>query len=152
MPTRPGSLIGYGLIAAHAAFGGVNLMIAEMARTGLDRSAIRLRHARHRPRCTAAARPLHLRHRADLLGIATRRGAVGPRWASVCVLFFPISDMLLSNVPVAAVGDVVSNAFGVAGFADLGLHLLRMRSTDWETRQGTQPAPAVAGELAPQPA
>jgi hypothetical protein len=128
-------LIGYGLVAAHAALGGIQLMFAEMAKPGLDRTAmVALYHSLTHD--VGLGAPLLAGHYVFvvgliLLGTATWRGRVGPTWASVCVLLFPISDVLLSNVPIPVLADVVSNAFGIAGFAALGVHLLRMGNTRW---------------------
>jgi hypothetical protein len=146
-------LIGYGLVAAHAALGGVNLMFAEMARPGLDRTAmVGLLHSVMSD--VGLGAPLLAGHYIFVIGlillaVATWRGRVGPTWASVCVLLFPVSDILLGNLPYPLVADVISNAFGIVGFATLGLHLLRMRDSDWlggsrpETTSGSSPVPAM---------
>ena len=129
-------LLGYGLIAAHAALGGVNLVFAEMVTPGLNHTAMyELFHSMMQD--VGLGAPLLAGHYIFvigliLLGVATWRGRVGPTWASVCVLLFPISDMLLSNVPNPAVGDIVSNVFGVVGFGALGVHLLTMSNHNWD--------------------
>jgi hypothetical protein len=143
-------LLGYGLIAAHAALGGVSLVFAEMVRPGLDRTAMlqlfhRIMHD------AGLAAPLLLGHYIFvvgliLLGVATWRGRIGPIWASVCVLLFPISDVLLSNVPNPAVSDIVSNVFSLVGFGALGLYLLSMSNDDWNA------APLSHATASPLPA
>jgi hypothetical protein len=147
-------LLGYGLIAAHAALGGVNLVFAEMVTPGLDRTAmLRLFHSIMHDAGLGA--PLLLGHYIFvigliLLGVATWRGRVGPVWASVCVLLFPISDVLLSNVPNPAVSDIVSNVFSLVGFGALGLYLLAMSNDDWEAAHvphaTASPVPATLPE------
>lgn len=141
------ALCAYGLVAAHAALGGVNLIFAELASPGLDRGAMvalfdRITHD------AAVGAPLLLGHYAlvigvVLLGVALWRGGVGPRWAAVCVVLFPLSDVLLSVLPLGDAASWISNAFGVVGFGALGLWMLRMTDADWAT-----PAPAPAPALA----
>lgn len=145
-------LFGYGLIAAHAALGGVNLVFAEIARPGLDRTAmIRLFHSLMHD--VGLGAPLLLGHYIFVLGlillaVATWRGRVGPTWASICVLLFPISDILLSNVPNPAVSDIVSNVFGIVGFGALGLTVLTMSDERWNGSSApattTVPAPMAS--------
>ena len=144
-----GLLAGYGLITAHVALGGVNLVFAEIAKPGLDRPAmLGLYHAvTHDP---VVGAPLLLGHLTFVLGlcllaIGLLRGAVGPRWAAVCVLMFPVSDLLLSAVRPDVIGEVVSNLFGIAGFAGLGLHLLRMSDDAWETGTAAEARAVPAG-------
>jgi hypothetical protein len=147
-------LIGYGLVAAHAALGGVDLMFAEMGRPELDRTAmVGLYHSLTHD--VGLAAPLLAGHYVFviglvLLGTATWRGRVGPTWASVCVLLFPISDVLLGNLPIPILADVVSNGFGIVGFAALGVHLLRMSNAGWlagtidEAANVPSPVPAMS--------
>jgi hypothetical protein len=129
-------LLGYGLIAAHAALGGVSLVFAEMVAPGLNHAAMyELFHSMMHD--VGLGAPLLAGHYIFvigliLLGVAIWRGRVGPTWASVCVLLFPISDVLLSNVHNAAVSDIVSNVFSVVGFGALGLYLLTMSNHDWD--------------------
>lgn len=130
-------LIGYGLIAAHAGLGGVNLIFAEMARPGLDRTAMTQLYDKITHDAPVGA-PLLLGHYAlvvgiILLAIALLRAHTGPRWAAFCLLLFPLSDIVLSGVPVTGLADIVSNAFGVASLGAYGIHLLRMHNGDWET-------------------
>jgi hypothetical protein len=146
-------LLGYGLIAAHAALGGVNLVFAEMVTPGLNHTAMYdLFHSMVHD--VGLAAPLLAGHYIFvigliLLGVATWRGRVGPTWASLCVLLFPISDVLLGNLPNPAVSDIVSNVFGIVGFGALGLYLLSMSNRDWDAPQmaaaTTTPVPAPAG-------
>lgn len=136
----------YGLVAAHAALGGVNLVFAELASPGLDRTAMvalfdTITHD------VAIGAPLLFGHYALvigvlLLGAALWRGGIGPRWAAVCILLFPVSDILLSVLPLGSATDWVSNAFGTVGFGALGLTILRMTDTEWET-----PSPAPEPSL-----
>ena len=78
-----------------------------------------------------------------LLGVALWRSGVGPRWAAVCVVLFPLSDVLLSVLPLGEAPDWISNAFGVLGLGALGLWVLRMTEADWET-PFARPQDAVA--------
>ena len=127
--------IGYGLVTAHAALGGVNLIFREMTAPGLDRSAMAALYNSIMSDPAAGA-PLLLGHFAFVVGlvllaVALLRARIGPRWAVWCVLLFPVSDIALSAVPVEHLAGLVSNAFGVAGLGALGLHLLRMSDADW---------------------
>jgi len=135
----------YGLVAAHAALGGVNLVFAELGTPGLDRTAMvdlydTVTHS-------AIGAPLLLGHFALvvgllLLGVSLWRAGVGPRWAAVCVVLYPVSDVLLSIVPASEVADVVSNGFGIVGLGALGLHVLRMADAAWDARTGQGAATA----------
>jgi hypothetical protein len=127
--------IGYGLVTAHAALGGVNLVFREMTAPGMDRSAMAALY-NSITSDPAAGAPLLLGNYAFVVGlvllaVALLRARVGPQWAAWCVLLFPVSDIVLSAVPVEHLDDLVSNAFGVAGFGALGLHLLRMSDAHW---------------------
>jgi hypothetical protein len=54
------------------------------------------------------------------------------------------------GTPIPVLADAVSNAFGIAGFAALGVHLLRMGNTRWlagAIQEGTSvpsPVPAIS--------
>lgn len=138
----------YGLVAAHAALAGVNLVFAELGSPSLDRSSMvalydTITHD------AALGAPLLLGHYAlvigvILLGIALWRGAVGPRWAAVCIVLYPVSDVLLSFVPVGDAGEWISNGLGIAGLGALGLFVLRMTDAQWEAPVATAHEPSLA--------
>jgi hypothetical protein len=125
----------FGLVTAHATLSGANLVFADMARPGLDKTAMTalLDKILHDP----VAFPLLLGHQIFalglvLLGVGLWRGRIGPRWAAVCVALFPISDVVLSTaVPNELIGATISNALGIVGFAALGLSLLSLSDTAW---------------------
>ena len=145
--------VAYGLVFAHAALGGVNLMFAEMVKPGLDRTAMLSLYDSLMHDVTLAA-PLLLGHYIFVVGlillaVALLRAQTGPRWAAVCVLLFPVSDVILGNFPLTHLAEIVSGAFAVAGFAGLGVYLLRMSDAQWETvavdqvtARSTDPVPA----------
>ena len=88
---------------------------------------------------TAVGAPLLLGHVALvvgllLLGVALWRSGVGPRWAAVCVVLYPVSDVLLSVLPASEVADWISTGFGIVGLGALGLHVLRMTDAAWDAR------------------
>jgi hypothetical protein len=139
---------GYGLIAAHAALGGVNLMFFEMGAPGRDRAAMVDLHD-HLTHDAAVGAPLMLGHYTlvlgvILLGIALWRGGVGPRWAASCVVLFPLSDVLLSAVPIDALADWVSNGFGIVGLGALGVYVLRLTDDQWRSPSVEAPAERTA--------
>ena len=137
----------YGLVAAHAALAGVNLVFAELGSPRLDRGAmVALYDTITRDAWLGA--PLLLGHYALvigvlLLGVALWRGGIGPRWAAVCVVLFPLADVLLSALPLGEATDWISNGFGVVGLGALGLWVLRLTDADWETPSVT-PEPSLA--------
>jgi hypothetical protein len=126
----------YGLVAAHAALGGVNLVFAELASPALNRTSMvalfdTITHD------AAVGAPLLLGHYALVIGIlllgaALWRGGIGPRWAAVCILLFPVSDILLSVLPLGEAAAWISNAFGIVGFGALGLATLRLTDAEWD--------------------
>jgi hypothetical protein len=130
-------MIGYGLIAAHAALGGVNLIWGMLGSRGLDQAAMADLYDRVTHNVAVGA-PLLLGHWAFvlgiiLLGVALWRAGVGPRWAAVCIVLFPVSDMLLSVVPIHELAEWVSNGVGIAGMGALGLYVLRLTDDQWRS-------------------
>jgi len=129
-------MIVYGLIA-NAALWGVNLMFWKMAKPGLDRTAMAalLDGLQHE---TVVGAPLLLGHfmfafGIILLGVGLWRAKLTPRWATLLVILFPAADILIGSVPVSGIfGDLVSNAFGIVGFAALGLRLLATPDAAWD--------------------
>jgi hypothetical protein len=51
----------------------------------------------------------------------------------VCILLFPVSDILLSVLPLGEAAGWISNAFGIVGFGALGLATLRLTDAEWES-------------------
>ncbi|MGB8651591.1 MAG: hypothetical protein WCD35_13135 [Mycobacteriales bacterium] len=130
-------LIGYGLITAHAGLGAIGLVFAEMVRPGLDRTAMTQLYDKITHDAPVGG-PLLLGHYLLVVGIillavALLRAHVGSRWAAICLLLYPISDVVLSGAPVGDLADLVSNALGVVSLGAYGLHLLRMRDDEWDT-------------------
>jgi hypothetical protein len=80
-----------------------------------------------------------------LLGVAAWRARLAPRWAAILVALFPVADLALS--PAGDVSSLVSDAIGIAGFAALGLRLLAMPDSEWDTAPVAEALPAPA----PQP-
>jgi hypothetical protein len=140
------AMIVYAAVAL-AALSGVNLMFWEMAKPGLDRNAMAnlLDSLQHE---MVVGAPLLLGHYMlafgfILLGIGLWRANVAPRWAALLVILFPVSDILVSYLPVdGLVGDLISNAFGIVGFATLGLKLLASPDTAWDQAPSARPAAA----------
>jgi hypothetical protein len=122
------ALMLYGLLTAHAALAGINIMFWEMAKPGMDRSAMTslLDGLQHEP----VGAPLLLGHYLFaigylLLGVALLRANAFPRWAAVCVILAPASDILAGFTPVdSLVGDIVSSTFAIVGFAAIGVKVL----------------------------
>jgi hypothetical protein len=142
------TLIVYGLVAAHAALGGVNLVFAELGTPALDRSAMVALHDTITHDAAVGA-PLLLGHYALaigvlLLGVALWRSGVGPRWAAICVVLFPVSDVLASFLPVPGAADWISNGFGVVGLGALGLTVLRMGDAEWDAPSTPAHEPSLA--------
>ena len=123
-----GACIVFGAVTAHAGLAGANLVISEAATPGQDRTSmlVLLDTVFH----DTAGAPLLLGHLVFtlgilLLGLAVWRSRIAPTWVGVCLMLFPIADVLLSGVPVEHLADVVSNLFGVVGFAGLGVAMVR---------------------------
>jgi hypothetical protein len=141
-------LMVYGLVA-NAALWGVNLMFWEMAKPGMDLTAMAalLDGLQHEP----VGAVLLLGHFTFaigmiLLGIGLWRAHVAPRWGALLVTLFPAVDILVGFTPLDGVaGDLASSACGVIGFAALGFRLLATADANWDQ------APAEPRPLAAQP-
>lgn len=140
------AMLVYGVVTAHAALPGVNLLMAEMARPGNDRQAMLALMDRlfHNP----MAVPLLLGHYVFalgivLLGLALYRADVGPRWAAVCLALAPVADIVLGGLHVELVDAVVSDGLLLAGFTAVGVHLIRLRREP-RLHTGTVPAGAAS--------
>jgi hypothetical protein len=137
---------------ALAALWGVNLMFWEMAKPGLDRTAMAalLDSLQHE---NVIGAPLLLGHYMlvfgfILLGVGLWRANVAPRWAAVLVILFPVTDVVVSFLPVDALfGDLISNAFGIVGFGALGLKLLASPDAAWDQAPDA-PQPVAAQPVA----
>ncbi|MGZ4745213.1 MAG: DUF4386 family protein [Oryzihumus sp.] len=127
----------YGLVMAHAALGGVNLMFYVMTDPSLERSQM-LRLGEVLMHQTAVGAPLLLGHLVFSLGVAALgvaiiRSRVFPRWTGVAVLLWLAVDVLAGFVPAPSLAaDLLSNAFGIAGLGTIGWWLLSGRTA----RQG----------------
>jgi hypothetical protein len=144
------ALIGYGLLTAHGALDGVNIMFYEMTGPKVDRAAMvtlldRLQHEH------AVAAPLLLGHYAFalgvlLFGIGVWRAGVFARWVGPCLVAWVVSDVVLSGIADEAVAGVVSNAFAVAAMWTIAWELLRRPSGS--SRPGGR-TPVAAGTSSP---
>lgn len=124
------AMVVYGLVTAHAALPGANLVMAEMARPGNDRGAMvmLMDGIFHDP----MGLPLLLGHYVFtlgivLLGVTLLRAGLGPRWAGVCVLLAPVCDMVLGGLVGELSATLVSDVLWAAGFAAVAWHLLTVR-------------------------
>ncbi|WP_427888653.1 DUF4386 family protein [Kribbella sp. GL6] len=126
-----GALV-YGLVTAHAALVGVNLVFYAATSPTVDRAAAvhvidALMHE------VAVAAPLLLGHYVFtigvlLLAVAAVRSARFPRWAGWAVIAGVLSDVVLGSLPLdGLVGDVVSEGLLIVGFGYIGLRLLSSR-------------------------
>lgn len=122
------ALMLYGLVTAHGALAGANLVLSETGRPGLDHEAMLalLDKVFHDP----IAFPLLLGHYVFtvgmlVFGVGLLRGQTFTRWVGACLVLAPVTDVLLGVVPVEHLADAVSLALLLGGFAGLGLHLLR---------------------------
>jgi hypothetical protein len=62
------------------------------------------------------------------LGIAVIRSRVFPRWTGVALILWLATDAAFGMLPVTHIlGDIVSDAFGVAALSTIGWHLLTRR-------------------------
>jgi hypothetical protein len=148
-----GAMCVYGLVTAHAALGGVNLMFYEMTSPNLDKGEMvkLLDDVTHAP---AVGAPLVLGHLVFgvgilLLGISVWRSQAFPRWAGPCVSLWIVVDAVIGSLPVDhVVGDLASNAFALVGFGTLGWALLTATDASWiavravEAAQVSEPASA----------
>jgi hypothetical protein len=127
----------YGLVTAHAALGGVNIMFYEMTSPNLNKSAMAslLDTLSNGP---AIAAPLLLGHFVLaigmlLLGIGVWRSRAFPRWAGPCIVLWIVVDILIGSAPVNhVVADIASNAFALIGFGTLGWTLLTSTNASWD--------------------
>jgi hypothetical protein len=122
----------YGLVMAHAALVGVNLVFYTMTDPSLDPGQmVRLGDVLlHEP---AVGAPLLFGHYLFsigivALGIAVIRSGLYPRWTGIALIVALVTDMALGSAPLPDhIGDVVSEVFLVAGFGAIGLQLLKGR-------------------------
>ncbi|EWT01098.1 hypothetical protein N865_11575 [Intrasporangium oryzae NRRL B-24470] len=122
----------YGLVMAHAALTGVNLVFYAATSPSVDRaSALRVMDSLMTD--AGAAAPLLLGHYVFtlgvlLVGVAVVRSGQFSRWAGWTVVAAVVSDVVVGFLPVdGVVGDLVSGALLVAGFATLGVQLMGRR-------------------------
>jgi Domain of unknown function (DUF4386) len=146
-------LMVYGAVTA-AALWGVNAMFWEMAKPGMNHSAMAtllngIEHA------SAVGAPLLAGHYlfalgVILLGVAVWRARLAPRWAGILVVLFPVSDVALN--PVGSVASaLISGAIGVTGLGALGLHLLATPDAEWAANASPPAMPAPQPQPQPQP-
>jgi hypothetical protein len=143
------ALMLYGLVTAHSALPGINIVFWEMAKPGMDRSAMisLLDGLQHEP----AGAPLLLGHYLFalgyiLLGVALWRANSFPHWAAACVILAPTTDILAGFTPLDSfIGDLISSTFAIVGFAAIGLKLLASPDATWDE------APLVSTTSATQP-
>ena len=110
----------YGLVTAHAALSGVNIMFYEMTSANVNKFAMAtlLDELTSGP---AVAAPLLLGHLIFaigmlLLGIGVWRSRAFPGWAGPCLVLWIVVDLLVSSAAVGhVVGDIASNAFALVG-------------------------------------
>ena len=124
----------YGLVMAHAALVGVNLVFHAMTDPSLDRNQmVRLGNVLMHEIPVGA--PLLLGHYVFAvglicLGIAIIRSQAHPRWTGVAIIAGLVCDMVLGSLPLPAdIGAVVSDALLVAGFATIGVRMLTQPPT-----------------------
>lgn len=119
----------YGLVMAHAALVGVNLVFYAMTDPSLDRNQM-VRLGDVLMHDVPVGAPLLLGHYVFAIGvvslaIAIIRSGAHPRWTGIALIAALVSDMVLSSLPLAAdIGAVVSGALLVAGFATIGIRML----------------------------
>jgi hypothetical protein len=120
----------YGLVMAHAALTGVNLAFYGATAPSVDRaSALRVMNSLMTD--TAVGAPLLLGHYVFtigvlLVGVAVIRSGRFARWAGWIVVAAVASDVVLGFLPVdGLIGEVLSGALLVTGFAALGVQLMR---------------------------
>lgn len=146
-----GALMMYGLVVTHAGLGGVNLVLAEMAKPGMNRAAmVQLLDSFQHEHANGALAIGHLVFVLGLIlvGVALWRARLGPLWAALAVILFPVSDIALGMTGVDdLVAGIVSNAFSVIGFGAIGLRLLASSDASWDEPDTVEPA-RTAGRLA----
>ncbi|NYG07111.1 uncharacterized protein (DUF697 family) [Phycicoccus badiiscoriae] len=123
----------YGLVTAHAALGGINIMFYAMTDPSLSRPQM-TRLMDVLMSTPAAGLPLLLGHLIFglgiiALGIAILRSRTFPVWTGAALILWIALDMVLGSLPVPrAVGDVTSSAFGVSALAVIGWSILTRRT------------------------
>jgi len=123
----------YGLVMAHAALVGVNLVFYTMTDPSLGHGQM-VRLGGVLLHEAPVGGPLLLGHYVFsigivALGIAVIRSGRYPRWTGIALIIALVTDMSLGSVPTPDhVGDLVSEAFLVAGFGAIGWQLLTGRS------------------------
>lgn len=140
-------MIVYGLIADTALF-GLNLMFWEMAKPGMNTGAMAtLLDGLQHEKIGASLLLGHFMFAIGIvaLGIALWRAHVGPRWAAILVILFPLVDIVLGATPLGTLSSVISDACGIVGFAVLGFRTLATPDAVWD------PTPSEAREVRPQP-
>lgn len=120
----------YGLVTAHAALGGVNLMFYAMTDPTMNRGQmVRLMDVLTNSPVIAA--PLLLGHQVFAvgvvaLGVAVLRSRRLPRWTGVALILWLVVDVVAEALPTPhLVGPAASDGFGVVGLATMGWYLLR---------------------------
>lgn len=130
-----GGLLVYGLVTAHGALVGANIVMSDMARPGLDRGAMTdaIDEVLHDP-LGAVLLAGHLLFALGivLLGAAVWRASLGARWVGPSIVLAAVTDVALSGLPVEHVDDLVSGALLVAGLGGLGMHLIGLGRSDRE--------------------
>jgi hypothetical protein len=123
----------YGLVTAHAALGGINIMFYAMTDPSLSRP--QMVHLMDVLMNTpAAGLPLLLGHVIFGLGIITLgitvlRSHAFPVWTGAALVLWIVVDMTLGSLSVPrVVGDIGSSSFGVAALATIGWLTLTRRT------------------------
>lgn len=123
-----GALV-YGLITAHAALVGVNLVFYAATSPRVDRAAA-VSVLDGLMSNIAAGAPLLLGHYVFtmgvlLLGVAVLRSGRFPRWTGWAVIAAVVTDVVLGSLPIGGlVSDIVSDGLLIAGFAAIGWRLI----------------------------
>lgn len=119
----------YGLVMAHAALVGVNLVFHAMTDPSLDRNQM-VRLVNLLMHEVPVGAPLLLGHYVFAIGvvslaIALIRSGAQPRWTAFALIVGLICDMVLGSLPLPAdIGAIVSEAFLVVGFGAIGIRML----------------------------
>jgi len=119
----------YGLVTAHAALVGVNLVFYSATAPSVDRAAaVQVLDALMNN--VAIGAPLLLGHYVFtigvlLLGVAVLRSHRFPRWTGWGVIAAVLSDVVLGSLPLdRLISDAVSEGLLIAGFGAIGWRLL----------------------------